>query len=147
MAESFEKKEYSDGDFHLQWFIWKELSKAECKGMPEWEEEGGAYCRPETKEEWKEAELYVTDGGEIDCKIEEFENWIWDVPITDELREYLIDVGYDLQVVITKDDEPIKVSKMGRKKIINVPNKNRKLKVGDRVRVTKVKKRERINLH
>lgn len=129
------KEGYVDknSDFRLEWFVEKDIDEDEVS------EEDGSLGFPETKEEWDNAELYEYDGGEIGNSVEDSDN-LRDA-ICPELISFLEDNGYSVDIVIELDNkEPLKVSKMGRKKLVNISAKNENLKVGDEVKVIKKKR-------
>ena len=110
------------------------MPEEECKDMPEWEDMGGAYAVPKTKEDWKNARLFEWDGGEVGQEVSEL-----DFPeehIDEDFIYFLEDNGYDVNISIeySEDIKPLKISKMGRKKIINISPKD-ELKLGDNVKI------------
>lgn len=138
---AIEKKEdYWDNELGVgyKWFCEQIPTKQDLKDCPEWEEQ--CLGEPKTEKEWKEARLYEWDGGEIGEEISG-EN-IREI-LCEKLISFLEKNGYELEINLQYSDdvEPLHVSKMGRKKLINIPNKNKKIKIGDKVKVTKVKRR------
>jgi len=133
----YEKEEYCEGDFHLQWFVYRKFTEEENqeqKNMPEFEDQDAGWCKPKTKTEWEAAELCITDGHEIDCPITEYYEWS-ETGMPHKLYEFLEANGYWIEIKVRiEEPKTLCVSKMGRKKIINVPPKS-KLKPGDIVKV------------
>jgi hypothetical protein len=134
------KEDYWNNELGVgfKWFCEQTPSKKDLKDCPEWEEQ--CLEEPKTKEEWKEARLYEWDGGEIG---EEISGETIRKILSEKLISFLEKNGYELEINLQFSDDvlPLKISKMGRKKLINIPNKNKGLKIGDKIKVTKVKRR------
>jgi len=142
-----EKKEYEKDDFYpfndkpnYFWYTWfyektpttkQEIEHNEAYGVGK---EESILCNPETEEQWAKARLYEYDGGECNEELPYCENeQEWITP--ENIRE-LKELGYKVTIKIEYEEnkKSLQVSKMGRKKIINVPSKS-KLEVGDNVEI------------
>jgi len=137
--KEFEKEDFEvNGDYSLEWYFFRDAIGDEKK-MPEWDCEG-VPCKPKTKEEWKQATLWITTEEGLDTEIQDLNNSCagFDIKenITPELITFLEGNGYevDIDVSFVKKTKPLQVSKMGRKKIVNIPSKS-DIQVGDNVKV------------